>query len=404
MTSRLARTRSTPGGPLFTSRELAQAILSTVEERAPAGTVCPSEVARSLWPDEWREQMDTVRQAAWQLCAAELLQITQRGRPVPLSSSTGPIRLQARSTMPLSAPFPGRLGLCCQFAQEPIAFRTTTATSLLRLSRAAQLQKLSGLCLANAQALLAALKYCARQGIGAFRIASSLLPVKTHPQVGYHLDDLPAAAAIYATLAECQQFAVTHNIRTSFHPDQFVVLNSQRKDVVERSLEDLAAHAELAELVGADVINIHGGGAFGDKPTALLNLMRQIDQLPDSIRSRLTLENDDRTFTPADFIPVCRSTGVALVYDVHHHRCCPDGLSVAAATEAALSTWNREPLFHLSSPLAGWTGSRPERHHDDIHPGDFPRSWLGLAITVDVEAKGKEIAVLKLLQYLKPGV
>lgn len=378
------------------------AILGAAENRRPGGSICPSEVARSLWPDNWQDYMEEVRQSAEHLCNQELLQATQRGVPVQISSAVGPIRLKAREAASPDLPFPGRLGLCCQFSQEPIQFRTTTATSLARLPRSDQLRKVSGICLSNAKALRSALQYCACHGIGAFRIASTLIPVNTHPQVGYHLDELPDAASIRKTLNECRTFAVINNIRTSFHPDQFVVLNSPRKEVVETSIRDLAAHAELAELVGADVINIHGGGAYGNKTTALAALTRKIEQLPDSIRDRLTLENDDRVFTPSDLLPVCRETGVPLVYDVHHHRCCADGLSVAAATELALSTWNREPLFHLSSPLNGWSGPHPERHHDEIDPRDFPRSWLSLSITIDVEAKAKEIAVSKLLTCLKP--
>lgn len=392
--------RKAAAATAISAKELTNSILSAVEERASTGTVCPSEIARSLWPEEWRNHLEEIRQVASQLSAAELLQVTQRGRQVELSNCTGPVRLKASSVVPPTSRFQGRLGLCCQFSKEPIAFRTTTATSLSRLPRDAQLQKLSALCVSNVRALRAALAYCSSKGIGAFRIASSLFPVQTHPQTGYCLDDLPDAGLIRDILKECQQFAAQQSIRTSFHPDQFVVLNSPRQDVIDNSLKDLAAHAELADLVGADVINIHGGGAFGDKPAALKKLIRQILRLPDRIRNRLTLENDDRIFTPSDLLPVCKTTGVPLVYDVHHHRCHPDGLSVAAATDAALSTWNREPLFHLSSPLEGWTGPRPERHHDEIHPGDFPRSWLTLAITVDVEAKGKETAVLKLMKYL----
>jgi UV DNA damage repair endonuclease len=90
-------------------------------------------------------------------------------------------------------------------------------------------------------------------------------------------------------------------------------------------------------------------------------------------------------------------TGVPLVYDVPHHRCLPDGLSVAEATERARKTWKTEPLFHISSPLEGWAGPKPERHHDYITPADFPREWLGWRLTVEVEAKAKELAVARLL-------
>jgi UV DNA damage endonuclease len=293
-----------------------------------------------------------------------------------------------------------RLGLCCQFLDEPISFRTTTATALLRRNRSDRLTKLSELCLGNARSLLAALQYCHAHGIGCFRIISSILPLRTHPEAGYTVEDLPEAATVIETFRQCGTFAREHGLRTVFHPDQFVVLNSPREEVVKRSIADLEAHAEWAEWVGADVINIHGGGAYGNKTEALATFARNLDRLSDAARSRLTVENDDGIFAPADLIPLCRATGLPLVYDVHHHRCLPDGWSVAQATESALSTWSREPLFHLSSPRDGWNGPKPERHHDFIDTADYPAEWRDLAITVEVEAKAKEHAVLKLKREL----
>jgi UV DNA damage endonuclease len=114
----------------------------------------------------------------------------------------------------------------------------------------------------------------------------------------------------------------------------------------------------------------------------------------------LTVENDDKVFTPADLLPICRDRGIPLVYDVHHHRCLPDGWSIGAATAAAMETWNREPLFHISSPLAGWSGPQPRRHHDYIDIDDFPDAWRAMRLTVEVEAKAKELAVLRLRSQL----
>lgn len=302
--------------------------------------------------------------------------------------------------MKLAAPPRLRLGLCCQFKREPIKFRTTTATAMLRLSRPARLARLGELCRANADALLAALHYCAASGIGAFRINSQILPVKTHPDAGYNVSELPAASELVARFRACGDFARAHDLRLSFHPDQFVVLNSPNPRTLAHSLAELDYQAEVADWVGADTLNLHGGGAYGDKTVALRTLTQAIQRLPDPVRTRLTLENDDKTFTPADLLPVCAATGVPLVYDVHHHRCLPDGLTVAAATEQAVATWNREPLFHLSSPLAGWDGPQPERHHDYINPLDFPAEWRTRTLTVEVEAKAKELAVLQLARHL----
>ena len=295
-----------------------------------------------------------------------------------------------------------RLGLCCQFAREPIKFRTTTATALLKLARTERLRRLSELCSANAEALLAALRYCAAHGIGAFRINSQILPIKTHPDAGYAVAELPDAARITKAFREASAFARAQGLRLSFHPDQFVVLNSPNPVTLERSLAELDYQAEVSEWVGADTVNLHGGGAYGDKPAALRALVQNIERLPAPVRSRLTLENDDKVFTPRDLLPVCEATHTPLVYDVHHHRCLADGLSIAEATERATATWRgREPLFHLSSPLEGWAGPKPERHHDYIDPSDFPAEWKRRTLTVEVEAKAKELAVLKLLAHLR---
>jgi UV DNA damage endonuclease len=296
-----------------------------------------------------------------------------------------------------------RFGLCCMFRDEPIKFVTTTATSIGKMQRPDALQKLSRLCLENADALLAALRFCFDNGIGCFRINSQILPIKTHPTCGYAVTDLPESEEIIRRYTACGTFVKQHKLRTCFHPDQFVVLNSPRPDVVEKSVQELEYQAEVAEWVGADVINIHGGGAYGDKQTALADFARNLDRLSARARSRLTVENDDKTYTPADLLPICKATGVPLVYDVHHHRCNPDELSVEQATKQALATWNREPMFHVSSPLEGWDGPKAERHHDFIDVKDFPECWRRKKITVEVEAKAKEVAVAKLLMELKIG-
>ncbi|MCX8090808.1 MAG: UV DNA damage repair endonuclease UvsE [Verrucomicrobiae bacterium] len=293
-----------------------------------------------------------------------------------------------------------RLGLCCQFVREPIRFRTSTAAALLRLAPRERQARLAALCRHNADALMAALRYCAARGIGAFRVLSQILPLKTHPTVGYALKELPDGEQIVRAFRACGDFARAHGLRLTFHPDQFVVLNTPNRRAWSHALAELDYQAEVAEWVGADTITLHGGGAYGDKATALRVLRQNLERLPERVRSRLALENDDRIYTPSDLLPVCADAGVPFVYDVHHHRCRPDGLDVAAVTERAVATWNREPLFHISSPLAGWRGPRPERHHDYIDPRDFPRAWLGRVLTVEVEAKAKELAVLRLRRWL----
>src|ERR1700730_6629361 len=118
-----------------------------------------------------------------------------------------------------------RLGLCYTFRDQPIRFVTTTAAAIGKMRRPDAVAKLSRLCLANADALLASLRFCAENEIGCFRINSQILPIKTHHDCGYSIDDLPERDEIIRRFKECGQFARKHDLRTCFHPDQFVVLN-----------------------------------------------------------------------------------------------------------------------------------------------------------------------------------
>ena len=294
-----------------------------------------------------------------------------------------------------------RFGMCCIFKKEPIKFRRTTAKFLSQSDRKKQLHYISEICDHNAKSLLDALIFCNRHGIQDFRVNSQILPLKTHPDVGYQIEDLPHYRKIIDTFRECGGFCRKNDLRTTFHPDQFVLLSSTNPKVTRSSLTELQYQAEVAEWINADVINIHGGGAYGNKTEALRRLVSQIKKLPDSVRILLTLENDDRVYTPKDLLSVCLETDIPLVYDVHHHRCLPDGMSIEKTTEQAIQTWNREPVFHLSSPLNGWKGTGVNKHHDYIDPGDFPDCWLNLDITVEVEAKAKELAVLKLKKHME---
>ena len=294
-----------------------------------------------------------------------------------------------------------RLGLCCTFAEQPIRFRTTTATHLATLPRAAAREKVADIGRHNAAALGDAVRWCAANGVGSFRLNNAVLPMRTHPKAGYLPALLPGGRELIADFRAAGELAGELGVRLLFHPDQFVVPGSPRPDVVENSIEELEHLAEVSGWIGADVLILHGGGAYGDKPAALGRFAEAFGRLSDGVRSRLAVENDDRVYTPADLLPLCRDLRIPLVYDVHHHRCVPDGLSVEAATDAAVATWAdaavpREPLFHVSSPKEGWAGPKPHRHADHINPADWPAWWDDLDATVEVEAKAKESAVLRL--------
>jgi UV DNA damage endonuclease len=288
-----------------------------------------------------------------------------------------------------------RWGLCCQFLDSPITFRTATHGYAGGLGPKTRRAYLGDIAAHNADALAAAVERCHELGIGAFRVNSQVLPLATHPISGYTLEQLDPSGTIAGAFEWAGALAQAYDVRLSLHPDQFVVLNSEREPVVRSAVEELELQASVAEMIGADVIVLHGGGAAGGVPAAVERLERGLQRLSPRVRERLAFENDDRCFTPRSLLSLCQRSGVPLVYDVHHHRCLGDGLSVEDATELAFATWgDREPYAHLSSPKYGWTSPNPRAHADYIDPDDFPDAWHGRTMTIDVEAKAKERAVL----------
>jgi UV DNA damage endonuclease len=216
-----------------------------------------------------------------------------------------------------------RLGLCCAFAGEPIRFRRTTASYLARLRRRERLAFLRDLAADNALALGLAVDWCAARGVGAFRITSQLLPVYTHPEMGYRVEEIDRGGTISAAFAAVRDRAASERVRLSFHPDQFVVPGSIRDDVALRSLVELEYMGLVAEIVGAEQVTLHGGGAQGGKKEALGRLARGLDRLTDRARTRIALENDDCVYTVEDLLPLCRTAGIPLVYDAHHTGAMP---------------------------------------------------------------------------------
>ena len=292
-----------------------------------------------------------------------------------------------------------RWGLCCLVVDAPLTFRSATHAYVSRLETDARLAYLDRVARANVDTLAAVIDYCARLGIRAFRVTSQLLPLATHPASGYAIDDLPSGEEIRTGLMSARRRATDAGIRLSLHPDQFIVLNSLRPEVVDSAIGELEWQAELAELMGADVICLHGGSTAGGRDAAIDRLVDGIDRLSGRARSRLALENDDRCHSAIDLLPACLAANVPLVLDAHHHRILPGDLSLDVATDWAVATWDdREPYFHLSSPRDGWNGGDPRPHADFIDEDDVPPYWLelGIPLTVDVEAKARERAVLAL--------
>lgn len=274
------------------------------------------------------------------------------------------------------------------------------------------------------------LTHLGKHGIGMYRMSSDLAPYATHP-------DMPQFHAMVgesaSELKAIGERAKALDIRLSFHPSQFVVLNSPDPALVARSIWDLTSQAEMLDLMelGPDaVMVIHVGGTYGDRPTGNARWVETWQTLPEPVRRRLVLEHDDLRFSAADILWIHAHTGVRLIFDHQHFWCFnPEGLDLRDTVVRVLRTWpdHVQPKIHFSSPRTEmremkrrdkqskklktvtmapvWTG-----HADFVQPFEFitfMRSVQDLDFDVMLEAKAKDLALIRLrpdLLRFAPGL
>jgi hypothetical protein len=73
---------------------LERAIGELLAQRRPSGSICPSEAARAVDPEGWRELMPAARAAAGRLAAAGAVEVTQGGAVVDVATASGPVRIR----------------------------------------------------------------------------------------------------------------------------------------------------------------------------------------------------------------------------------------------------------------------------------------------------------------------
>jgi len=268
----------------------------------------------------------------------------------------------------------------------------------------AGLEGLSERALLNVQDLERIVHWNAEHDVEVFRISSEMFSHITHPEAGYQLEDLPDYDEIAEVMARTGRFAQSVNQRLSFHPGPFNVLGSTRDSVVAKTVIELNHHGKVMDMLAQPrnhlaKINIHVGTGQGN---ALERFARNVDMLDESVRSRLTVENDDRAslHSVADLAPMSHDIDVPVVFDYHHHLFCDGGLSEQQALELALDTWSVRPCTHYSESAGLEVNNpkfsgKPTTAHSILVEG--PVETYGHDFDCVVEAKGKELAMAQLL-------
>jgi len=283
---------------------------------------------------------------------------------------------------------------------EPI---TTGRSMIKRTFQTKGLDYASELTLKNVKDLNGIISWNVLNGYDFYRMSSGLAPWKTE----YDWEDLKDIDSIRRWFHSAGTMAKTHGVRLTSHPGPYNVLVSPKEEVVENCIKDLTIHGDEFDMMGLsrtpyNKINIHLGGAYGDKEASMKRFVKNFPRLPESVRSRLTLENDDKAsmYSVKDlYYGIYKKIGVPIVFDYHHHKFCTGGMSEQEALEMALSTWGDiKPVTHYSESRRDEQKDetiRVQAHSDYVYD---KIEMYGNDFDIMVEAKAKELAVDR---YLK---
>jgi UV DNA damage endonuclease len=277
-----------------------------------------------------------------------------------------------------------------------------SAANTFRLASYSE-ERLLAAVTANLTCLRRLLQWNVAQGLLFFRMGSGIVPFGSH-----EVNTFPWQTHFAADFREVGDYIKAHDLRVSFHPDQFVVLNSPSPDIVRRSVDELIYQGSMLDLMGLDgtaKLQIHVGGLYGDRELAINRFAAVHATLPAAVKARVVVENDDRLFSLRDCLHLHELTGVPILFDNFHHECLNHGEPMHDALRLAAATWHPTrdgvPMMDYSSQAVG---ERKGKHTDDL-VDDLFRSFLaelhGLDMDLMLEIKNKEASALRAVAILR---
>ncbi|MBT2689271.1 UV DNA damage repair endonuclease UvsE [Bacillus sp. ISL-47] len=281
--------------------------------------------------------------------------------------------------------------------------RTLTFTRYQQMPSEERLEKLKTVTAQNLQNTLRMLHYNIAHEIQLYRLSSSIVPLATHPEVLWDF-----VTPFKEKWLELGEVIKKHKLRVSFHPNQFTLFTSPREEVTKNAVKDMEYHYRMFEAMGVEkesIINIHIGGAYGDKLATIDRFHENLKMLPSHIKVAMTLENDDKTYNTDETLLACQQEHIPLMFDYHHHMANPGDQPLEELLPEIFQTWEKtslKPKIHISSPKS----EKAFRSHADYVDLDFIRPLLDLLRTFDrdidfmIEAKAKDKAALKLTEEI----
>ncbi len=253
----------------------------------------------------------------------------------------------------------------------------------------------------NLECLKKILAFNVKNDLYFFRITSDLVPFASHPVCefdwqGYFKDGF----------REIGDYIEENDVRISMHPDQFIVLNSNKEEVYDRAVMELVYHADVLDSMNLKTdakIQLHVGGVYGDKEKSIERFIERYGELEPKVKRRLVIENDDRSYCLRDCLDIHQDTGVPILFDSFHHELNNSGEPLERAFELFTSTWKKQDGLPMVDYSSQRTGGKRGSHAESIDPAHF-RSFLDDTSNYDfdlmLEIKDKERSALKALDII----
>jgi len=253
----------------------------------------------------------------------------------------------------------------------------------------------------NLSCLMNILQYNKDNGFYFFRISSETIPFASHEICQFNWQK-----QFENQLQTIGKFILKNEMRISMHPDQFVLINALDKKIIKKSIKELQWHCELLDLMGLKEdakVQIHVGGVYDDKQASMKRFVDNYKKLPELIKKRLVIENDDRLYSLKDCIEIHEQTNIPIIFDNFHHECLHNDEPVAEALSAAQKTWTKNDGILMTDYSSQQPGERVGKHRDSIdikHFEKYIKATKDYDFDIMLKIKDKEKSAAKALQII----
>ena len=255
----------------------------------------------------------------------------------------------------------------------------------------------------NLNSLIEILNYNIKNNLHFYRLTSKLIPLATHKEVNYNY-----IIPFKDKFLQIGNLIKQNNLRIDLHPDQFAVLNSTNKSVVDNTFKILEYHYKILNALNIKdkIIILHIGSNNFGKQNSIKRFINNFNKLPQHLKKCIAIENDDKIFTLNDCLYISDILKIPVVLDYHHFLCNNTGEKIEEMIQKVFLSWkNKTPKIHFSSPKSNLK-KEFRSHNDYINVDTFidfinKIKFINKNFDIMLEAKAKDDALFRLVRQLK---